>query len=119
MSLRTSIAIALLGGALPVAPLSSQVVSNPSGLALGAGVAGIAVDADFGIGSATSLGVLGGLGLDYFVNPRPAVDAAMTIAPGTFDDWTARGQSIAIEGVDAVSYGFPIGVRVWPSSRED
>lgn len=205
MSLRTLIAVALIGCALPVAPISSQVASNPSGLALGVGVAGIAVDADFGIGNgtefgvgyhleagwglsrgliafvryssalidsdvnytvaqvdagarylflgsasqlrpyleggiarrrltqvnvitdsaipddarATSVGVLGGIGLNFFVNPRLAVDAAATIAPGTFDDWTARGQSIAIPGVDAVSYGFRLGVRVWPSNREN
>ena len=205
MPIRTLIAVALIGCALPAAPILSQVASNPSGLVLGVGVAGIAVDADFGIGNgtefgvgyhleaglgvsrgliafvryssalidsdvnytmgqldagvrylflgsasqlrpfleagvarrrltqvnvitdsaipddarATSLGVLGGAGINYFVNPRLAVDAAVTIAPGTFEDWTARGQAIAIPGVDAVSYGIRLGVRVWPTNREN
>lgn len=67
--------------------------------------------------SSSSLGVTGGAGAHLFVTPRLAVDAAVTVSPGTFSEWSTFGQPVPVESVNVTTLGVRAGVKFWPFSK--
>lgn len=65
----------------------------------------------------SSIGVVAGAGAQLFVNPRLAIDAAVTVAPGTFSDWSTFGRPVPVENISVTTIGFRAGIRFWPFSK--
>ncbi len=65
----------------------------------------------------SAVGVTGGAGAKLFVNPRLAIDAAVTIAPGTFSEWSVFGQPVPVESVNVTTIGIRAGIKLWPFSK--
>ncbi len=67
--------------------------------------------------TSSSTGVLGGIGVHMFVNPRLVLDGGITVAPGSFSDWSSFGQPVPVGTINAVSVGVRLGVRAWILDR--
>ncbi len=65
----------------------------------------------------SSIGVMAGAGAQLFVNSRIAIDAAVTVAPGTFSEWSTFGQAVPVESIDVTTIGLRAGIRLWPFSK--
>ncbi len=65
--------------------------------------------------TSSTVGVTGGAGAHLFVNSRLAIDAAVTVAPGTFSEWSAFGRPFG--SANATTLGIRAGIKMWPFSK--
>lgn len=66
---------------------------------------------------ANSSGVTLGGGVQIFFNPKFALDLGAAYTFGSFTEWTANGENIPFQDVDATSTSVRVGLRFWPMAR--